>query len=344
MSDLISVILPAYNAEKTLAEAVTSTLNQTHKDLEVILIDDGSQDGTLALARDLAKIDPRIRVYARHHEGLPAALNYGLSQARGAWIARMDADDIMLPRRLKAQLEYIRNSCRPNETILGSQVEIFSETQDNPGWSRYQSWLNGLINAQEHRTDIFIDAPIAHPTYFANKDVFKRLKGYRQGPFTEDYDLLLRADETGINLEKVPEILLRWREHEQRLTHTSETLSEQGLRRLKVQHLRRRHQNTSLGANRAWTIWGVGPKGKRWLKLLLEAGLPVVAAVDIAKNKHGRSLRGGKIPVHEVSWLEQHSARPFVLLTVATQGARKIQREHLTKLGWVEGLDFLAVQ
>lgn len=104
MTELISVILPAYNAQGTLAEAIRSTLRQSHTDLELLILDDGSTDETGAIARTFADQDPRVRYLKRPHHGLTQTLNFGLNAAKGTWIARMDADDMMLPTRLEAQL------------------------------------------------------------------------------------------------------------------------------------------------------------------------------------------------------------------------------------------------
>jgi hypothetical protein len=344
MDALVTVILPTYNASATLSQTMDSTLAQTHRQLEVLVLDDGSTDDSPEIARSYALRDDRVRCVRLPHQGLATTLNQGLAEARGDWIARMDADDIMAPQRLERQLAYIQGLARPHDSLLGAQVEIFPRPEKEKGWFKYETWLNDLISPAQHKRDLFIDAPLAHPTYFAHRAVFERLGGYRVGPFTEDYDLLLRADEQGIDLAKIPEILLRWREHSDRLTHTCETLTEDGLRRLKVAHLVQRHRKCQLGAGRPWVLWGVGPKGKRWLRNLLAEDLPVSSAVDIDPKKIGRRLRNGLIPVREISWLAQTNPRPFVLLTVGLEGVRAIQRAHLEDLGWVEGDDFLAVQ
>src|SRR5918996_2481069 len=103
----VSVVMPAYNAAVYLDEAVTSILNQTFREFEFIVINDGSTDDTVSILDKYEKSDSRIRVYHQENQGMIAALNRGCRLARGKYIARMDADDISLPRRFERQLEFM---------------------------------------------------------------------------------------------------------------------------------------------------------------------------------------------------------------------------------------------
>lgn len=101
---LASVIMPAYNAERFLREAVDSALAQTWPHLEVVLVDDGSTDGTLELAKEFARRDPRVRVFTQENAGVGAARNRGITEARGEYIAPLDADDVWFPEKLARQI------------------------------------------------------------------------------------------------------------------------------------------------------------------------------------------------------------------------------------------------
>ena len=104
----VSVLMPVYNAQRYVAEAVQSILTQTMGDFEFIIIDDGSTDDSTRILRDWAQRDSRIRLVSRPNTGLCVALNEGLAMANGRYIARMDADDISLPQRFALQLEYLK--------------------------------------------------------------------------------------------------------------------------------------------------------------------------------------------------------------------------------------------
>ncbi len=108
--DLVSVVIPAYNAAQFLAAAVESALEQTHRDIEVIIVDDGSRDDTWAIARTASEQDARVRVFRQENRGVAAARNLAIANASGRYIAPLDADDVWHRRKLELQLAAIR--CR----------------------------------------------------------------------------------------------------------------------------------------------------------------------------------------------------------------------------------------
>jgi glycosyltransferase involved in cell wall biosynthesis len=120
---LVTVLMPAYNAEKYIGEAIISVLAQTFRDFELLIINDGSTDNTEKIIRSY--IDSRIRLVNRNNEGVAAALNYGLSIARADYIARFDADDICLPERLKKQFNFLINN--PDYVLAGSDAEYIDK-------------------------------------------------------------------------------------------------------------------------------------------------------------------------------------------------------------------------
>ena len=120
----ISVVMPAYNAENYIREAIDSILAQTFRDFEFLIIDDGSTDHTVEIIRSYS--DSRIRLYQNERNmGVAATLNRGLDLARGEYIARMDADDISLPERFAKQAAYM--DAHPDVAVCGSNIILFSE-------------------------------------------------------------------------------------------------------------------------------------------------------------------------------------------------------------------------
>jgi glycosyltransferase involved in cell wall biosynthesis len=118
---LISVVMPVWNGEQYLRASVDSVLAQTFSDLELVVIDDGSTDKTLEILKSYA--DPRLRILETAHGGIVQALNFGIAQAKGEWIARLDADDIALPERLARQLERLRQE--PNACLCGIHWQLY---------------------------------------------------------------------------------------------------------------------------------------------------------------------------------------------------------------------------
>ncbi|NNE05413.1 MAG: glycosyltransferase family 2 protein, partial [Xanthomonadales bacterium] len=155
---LVSVVLPVRNGGAYLADAVTSILAQSHRNLELLLVDDHSDDGAV---EDLDICDPRLRVLTSPRNGVAAAFNHGLARAEGEFVARMDADDLALPRRLEAQLGLF--SSDHSIDICGTGVAFFPQSAVAGGNRHYQAWLNRLTSPQDLRLQIFIESPIPNP-------------------------------------------------------------------------------------------------------------------------------------------------------------------------------------
>lgn len=123
---LVSIIMPVYNASKYLDEAILSVLNQTYKNWELITVDDGSTDTSLEILKKYAKENKKIKVFKnKKNLGVGKTTNYALSKAKGKYIARFDADDIMPAYRLEKQVNYLKT--HTNTVVVGGQVEIMSE-------------------------------------------------------------------------------------------------------------------------------------------------------------------------------------------------------------------------
>ena len=182
----VSVIMPVFNGEAYLREAVESILGQTYGDFEFIIIDDGSTDGSVDIIQHYGNIDPRIKFMGQSHRGIVAALNAGLAAAHGAWVFRMDADDVALPQRLAIQTSRIRRD--PSLVLLGG----WYETMDAGG-----NFLKSYKIPDRH--EILVHSLetgrllICHPIAGFRKDLVAGLGGYRERfRHAEDIDLWLR--------------------------------------------------------------------------------------------------------------------------------------------------------
>jgi len=158
----ISILLPIYNAAQTLSQTLTSVLRQRFVDFEIIAINDGSQDETAQILDAFAKKDTRIQVIHTPHVGLIDTLNLGLAHARGPYIARFDADDVMHPSRLQQQYNFLQ--AHPNIAVISSRIQCFPRPQIAGGFAMYEHWLNSLLTPQDIARDIFVESPIVHPS------------------------------------------------------------------------------------------------------------------------------------------------------------------------------------
>lgn len=201
----ISVVLPVRDGERFLAAALDSVLSQKGVELELVVIDDGSRDGTPAMLAACAARDARVRVVAGEGRGLARALNLGLAAARGRYVARMDADDIALPGRLEAQLSYLER--HPEIGVLGTQAWRIDETGRRIGRARVP------VGAARVAADLDVSAVLIHPTVMMRRELPARVGGYRPAFDTaEDHDLWLRLRPLA-GIDNLSEPLLLYRSH-----------------------------------------------------------------------------------------------------------------------------------
>jgi glycosyltransferase involved in cell wall biosynthesis len=203
----VSVVMSAYNNVNYVTAAVKSILQQSFRDFEFIIIDDGSTDGTGDLLRRHAESDSRIRLVQRENKGLTVSLNEGLAMARAPLVARMDSDDIAGKERFEKQVAFF--AAHPDVVALGTRIETIDP---------YGSPLDKYEHKLDHDA---IDAELirgsgwalVHPTVMMRADALKRLGGYRaEWNNSEDLDLFLRLAEIG-RVANLPDVMLQYRQH-----------------------------------------------------------------------------------------------------------------------------------
>lgn len=330
--------MPCYNAQDTVDDAVRSILEQTLSNFELIAVDDGSTDSTPDRLRRWASEDLRVRVISLSHAGIIEALNAGVVACRAGLIARMDADDRSHPERLARQVQFLNE--HPELAVASSYVEAYPGDQVQEGFRRYVEWLNSLDTPELIARDIFVESPLAHSSAMIRADWLKRVGGYQEHGWPEDYDLWLRLHVAGAQFGKVTEVLLDWREHPDRLTRTDGRYSVENFLRAKAHYL----CQGSLANREAVVIWGAGQMGRRISKHLERGGASLVAFVDIDPKKIGSVKRG--IPIISVEALPDMLKQyrdTVVLAAVGSRGARELIREQLDLMGLVETQDYWAV-
>ncbi len=329
---LVSILLPCRNATSTVAEALASLTTQTFENFEIVAVDDGSVDGTLTLLDGWARRDARIRTFQSPQRGMVSALNEAASRSSGELLARMDADDIANPTRLERQVEFL--GMHTDIAACGTGVSYFPRRLIRVGARRYESWINGIISPTAIERDLFVECPIPHPTLVVRASAFHQLGGYRDAGWPEDYDLILRLWEAGYRIGKVPEVLLRWREHPDRLSRTDPRYADDAFRRCKVHFIARRI------AGRAVVICGAGPVGKAFARTLLANEHRIAAFIELDRRKIGQTIHGA--PVLPWSAIGRYRDA-YALAAVGSPDARWEIREHLLAAGFREPEDCCAV-
>jgi glycosyltransferase involved in cell wall biosynthesis len=332
---LFSVLLPCYNAETTLDEAIGSLMSQTLRDFEVVAVDDGSTDRTPEILARWAGIDARIHVIRQSHQGIIEALNRGLAACRAPDIARMDDDDRSHPDRLALQKEFLNS--HPEIAVAGCLVQGVPEGEVREGLKIYITWLNSLVTDEDIRREIFIESPLVHPSVVYRAEAVRRAGGYQEHGWPEDYDLWLRLYLNGARFGKVPQILLDWRERPDRLTRADSRYSVENFLRAKAYYL----TQGPLRDRQSVFIWGAGMMGRRLSKQLMRLNAPVEAFIDVDPAKIGRLRRGRPIlSPDELPGRWKKASKPVLLAAVGARGARPQIRQFVQSLGLREGVDW----
>lgn len=212
MNPTISVVMPVYNGERFLREAIESILKQTYSDFEFIIINDGSTDKTDEIVRSYN--DPRI-VYIKNDKnlGLSKSFNTGIDAARGKYIARMDADDVCAPKRFERQLQFLER--RPGVDIVGSNLRFIDEK------SRPLSNFKRQADHIDIKFSSLFSTPMMHPTIMGKTSVFKTHHYNEALSNSEDYELWSRLlFKTDTHFANIHEPLLFYRTYPNSFTQT----------------------------------------------------------------------------------------------------------------------------
>ena len=325
------MLLPAHDAAATLPAALRTLRRQTMRDWECVLVDDGSQDATGALAHAAAREDPRLVVLGTPRAGIVTALSAGLARCRGRYVARMDADDLMRRDRLAQQVAALEADAAL--AAVGAHVRFFPRRGMTDGLRAYERWLNGIASPEAVRAGAFVECPIAHPTLCARRTLLAGA-GYRDAGWPEDYDLVLRWLAAGHRIGVVPRRLLAWRDGPARLTRTHPAYAQGQLTACKAHFL----AAGLLAASDHYLLWGYGGTGRALRRALAAHGKHPSHVVELHPGRLGNRIHGA--PVVPPAALGTLPRLPLVA-SVAGAEARRLIRSHLDALGWVETRDYV---
>lgn len=203
---VVDVVIPVFNCEATVAAAIDSICAQTVRGINIIVVDDGSTDGTLAVVRAIAAVDARVQVIAKSNSGIVDALNVGLSHCTATFVARHDGDDLAYPHRFEKQLAYLR--AHPDCSAVGAHARLIDETgRPTGGFSR--------APPPDEADPFHVPARepyLLHPFLMARFAAIHAVGGYRHNMLAEDSDLYWRLQEQG-GLHNLPELLGDYRVH-----------------------------------------------------------------------------------------------------------------------------------
>ncbi len=329
----ISVIIPFYNAEKTIQKALKSISQQSFTNFECILVNNNSTDKSIEIANKFCADDHRFRLVHEKKQGVIHAFNHGLSISRGDYIARMDADDWCFPNRLMKQFYFLENNSEYD--VVAGLVEYVPHKTKTEGFARYVNWSNSITDFKDISLRQFMESPIVNPTVMWRIKVSDKYGAYEDGNFPEDYELWLRWLAKGVKIQKLPETLLRWHDSETRLTRTDERYSDEAFFNIKTKYLKK-WLNIHNPFHPNVAIWGASKISRNRARLLKSSGIKIIGYIDISKKR--------QLDTAIIYFKNMPSPREiFILVYLKEETMRFNTQRFLEKKGFIEGENYLLV-
>ncbi len=329
----ISVIVPFYNAVMTLDRAIQSIHLQDLDHFECLLVDNNSTDGSREIADGWVKRDPRFKVLSESRQGVMFASNRGALESKGEYLARMDADDVALPGRLRLQSEFL-NEHLDYGAVAGRVLHV-GDPKSTEGFRRFVEWSNSLCSYEEIFHRRFIEAPIVNPTAMWRRSTMQQHGMYLAGSFPEDYEMWLRWLDQGVKIAKLREVVLEWHDSEKRLTRTDPIYSDRSFYEIKSKYLA-----SYLGKINPFhpevAIWGASRISRRRARILEQYGINISTYID---TKTGRQIEKDVIYYEDLP----QARELFILTYIRQMDNRGRIQSFLEERGYVEGKDYLLV-
>jgi len=330
----VSVILPVYNGALFLQASVNSILRQTFRDFELIVVNDSSTDNSEDLLQQLAIQDSRIRVITIPHSGVAEAFNCGMREARGKYIARMDADDEMHPDRLEMQVDYLQQ--HPEVGVVSCLVQYGGNRATQQGYALHVDWINTLTTHEEIVHNRFAESSICNPSVLFRTELFHAFGGAITGDFPEDYEMWLRWIDKGVRFAKVPKILFTWNDPPTRITRNDARYSSKAFESAKSKYLINFLKSNA--KEKIVFLCGAGRVTRKKAKELLNGEIAIGGFIDVDPAKIGKTYDGYK--VHTLDEFTSPS-QVFILSLVGNRGAGSQIRNILLQRQFKEGLNFI---
>ncbi len=327
----VAILLPFHRAEGTLHAAIQSVVEQSFDEWELFLINNASSDKSVSIAQDWTDRDARIKLISEPTIGIAHALNTGLKHATSPLIARMDADDIAHPERLARQVAYME--AHPEIGVLGTRTRFETTVEKSSGMAWFVNWQNAIIAPHDHYVKRFVDAPLAHPTVMFRRELVERFGAYSTDPLPEDHELWLRWMHEGVRFAKLPEELLTWYDHPQRLSRTHSNYSVDAFFTTKAKWIAAWYTRKFTDGRSIIIAGTSGLCRDRAAKLEAE-GLRIAAFTDVKK----REVPGyAFIPHDELP----SSGGALIISFISQRGTGDRIAEYLASRGLLEGVDFI---
>jgi glycosyltransferase involved in cell wall biosynthesis len=296
---MVSIVIPYKNPLPYFEDCLKSIVNQSYKKLQIILVNDHSTDDSEKLALKYSIEDSRIELINNIGSGIVDALNTGSEIAKGKFITRMDADDIMSENKIEI-LRSLLEKKKIKHIAVGSVKYFASKKPMGKGYLKYANWLNELTSNEGNFTEIYKECTIPSCCWMMHRSDFENIKGFKKLNYPEDYDFLFRVYYKQIKLTTTKEIIHLWRDHPMRTSRNSKDYLFENFIPLKVNYL----IENELGTKEELVLWGSGKKGKLVAKKLIEKNCSFSWVSD-NQQKIGLEIYQQKIQSTELLKLEK---------------------------------------
>jgi glycosyltransferase involved in cell wall biosynthesis len=323
---MISIVMPMRNAMPYLNECIESIINQTYTNWELVIVNDHSTDDSFEVLQNYINQDYRITVINATGKGIIDALRLAYSKTNGTYISRMDADDIMPPKKL----ELMRNKLIefPNAVATGHIKYIGKNLRD--GYKNYEIWMNTMMDDNSHYAQIYRECVIPSPAWMIKRELFDQIDGFNPNMYPEDYDLTLRMYEANIPVKAVKELVHIWRDYQERTSRNDPNYAFNTFEVLKTQYFLKINYDST----KTLVLWGGGKKGKNIAKLLIKHKIPFVFACNNHK-KINQEIYGMNMENIETVF-EKENQYQSIIAVANPDDQIEIKKTLKEKLGHVE--------
>lgn len=327
---LISIVIPFKNTSVFLPECINSIINQTYKNWELLAVNDGSTDNSLAILNEYASKDNRIKVFTNNGKGIIDALRLAYENSRGELITRMDSDDVMSEDKLMVLSTNLLDAGKGN--IAVGLVKYFSGNGVGDGFKNYEHWLNGLTLTGNNFEQIYKECVIPSPCWMVFREDLEKCGAFLPNRYPEDYDLTFRFYLNGLKSIPCDMVLHHWRDYPTRTSRTDEHYADNTFLEIKTDYFLKLEYNNQTSL----VVWGAGGKGKTLAQLLIKRNIDFCWICDnpkkIGKHIYDKEL----LAFNELDKIENSQS----IVTVANPTAQKEIRKYFEDRNQVSMQDF----
>ncbi len=327
---LVSILIPFKDTEAYLPECIESILRQDYRNLEVLIVDDGSSDNSYDLVEQYALRDDRLKPMKNQGQGIIHALRTAYLQCSGELVTRMDSDDIMTRDKIATMVGLMVENGQGHVAI--GQIRYFSHQGIGNGYKRYEEWLNGLTDKGSNYDGLYKECAVPSPCWMVYKKDLDRCGAFGPERYPEDYDLAFRFYENGLQCIPCDKVLHYWRDYDTRTSRTSEHYAANYFLDIKLHYFLKLEYNPQ----KRLVVWGAGNKGKTIAKSLLAKEIDFGWVCDNPR-KINRDIYGEKLEhFHILDHIDDYQC----IVTVANEKEQETIKTFLSGSGKKPMVDY----